>query len=113
MAIVLLAAILLLDSQFGGNGAAPPISAGAFAHAAIWLVIGLTALNVASTLLECGLGACPDNPVVLPTDKTRGLSEAGVSPAAANEPDDCIRDGRDREGFAPERNRAPSIELRR
>jgi len=30
----------------------------------VWLVIGLTALNVVSTLLECGFGACADNPVV-------------------------------------------------
>ena len=26
-------------------------------------MIALTALNVVSTLLECGFGACPDNPV--------------------------------------------------
>jgi hypothetical protein len=26
-------------------------------------MIALTALNVVSTLMECGLGACPDNPV--------------------------------------------------
>ena len=38
--------------------------AGAFATTAVWLVIGLTALNVVSTLLECGFGACADNPVV-------------------------------------------------
>jgi hypothetical protein len=30
----------------------------------VWLVIGLTALNVVSTLLECGFGVCADNPVV-------------------------------------------------
>jgi hypothetical protein len=29
----------------------------------VGLVIALTALNVISTLLECGFGACPDNPV--------------------------------------------------
>jgi len=29
-----------------------------------WLVIGLTALNVVSTLLECGFGACAEDPVV-------------------------------------------------
>ena len=32
-------------------------------RAAVWLVIALTALNVVSTLLECGFGACPDNPL--------------------------------------------------
>jgi hypothetical protein len=29
----------------------------------VWLVLALTVLNVISTLLECGFGACPDNPV--------------------------------------------------
>jgi hypothetical protein len=37
--------------------------AGAFARTAVWLVIGLTAANVISTLLECGLAACPAGPV--------------------------------------------------
>jgi disulfide bond formation protein DsbB len=62
-AIVLLASILLVDRQFDDT-APQPISGGAFAQAAVWLVIGLTALNVASTLLECGFGACADNPIV-------------------------------------------------
>jgi disulfide bond formation protein DsbB len=62
-AIVLLAAILLFDRQFDDT-APQPISGGAFAQAAVWLVIGLTALNVVSTLLECGFGACADNPTV-------------------------------------------------
>ena len=35
-----------------------------FAQVAVWLVIGLTSLNVISALLECGFGACADNPVV-------------------------------------------------
>jgi disulfide bond formation protein DsbB len=63
-AIVLLAAILLFDDQFKEDGAAPPAAASAFATTAVWLVIGLTALNVVSTLLECGFAACADNPVV-------------------------------------------------
>ena len=63
-AIVLLAAILLFDRQFEADNAAPPVAPGAFATAAVWLVIGLTALNVVSTLLECGFGACAENPVV-------------------------------------------------
>jgi uncharacterized membrane protein len=62
-AIVLLASILLVDRQFDDT-APQPISSGAFAQAAVWLVIGLTALNVASTLLECGFGGCADNPIV-------------------------------------------------
>jgi hypothetical protein len=28
----------------------------------VWLVIGLTALNVVATLMECGFAACPDDP---------------------------------------------------
>jgi len=60
-AIALLSVILLFDKQFDS---APQPRATAFARAAIWLVIGLTALNVISTLLECGFGACADNPIV-------------------------------------------------
>jgi phosphoglycerol transferase MdoB-like AlkP superfamily enzyme len=63
-AIVLLAATLLFDRQFEENSAAPPIANNLFASAAVWLVIGLTALNVVSTFLECGPRACADNPVV-------------------------------------------------
>jgi disulfide bond formation protein DsbB len=63
-AIMLLAIILLFDRQFEDDRAAPPVAASRFAHAAVWLVIGLTALNVVSTLLECGLAACAENPVV-------------------------------------------------
>jgi hypothetical protein len=29
----------------------------------VWLVIGFTAANVISTLLECGFTACPGDPV--------------------------------------------------
>jgi disulfide bond formation protein DsbB len=61
VAIVLIAAMLLFDRQFQGD--AKPAPANAFAQIAVWLVIALTALNVLSTLLECGFAACPDNPV--------------------------------------------------
>jgi len=61
VAIVLIALVLLFDGQFKDDGT--PITPGAFARVAVWLVIGLTALNVLSTLLECGFAACPDNPV--------------------------------------------------
>jgi disulfide bond formation protein DsbB len=63
-AIMMLSAILLFDSQFDKNNSQPAVTAGAFARVAVWLVIGLVALNVISTLLECGFGACADNPVV-------------------------------------------------
>ena len=55
--------ILLFDRQFQEDSAALQPVGGAFATTAVWLVIGLTALNVVSTLLECGFGACADNPV--------------------------------------------------
>jgi disulfide bond formation protein DsbB len=63
-AVVLLAAILLFDLQFADDGAALPADGGVFAQIAVWLVIALTAVNVVTTLLECGFGACADNPVV-------------------------------------------------
>jgi disulfide bond formation protein DsbB len=63
-AIVLLAAILLFDRQFERGTTTEQTAPGAFATSAVWLVIALTALNVISTLLECGFAACADNPVV-------------------------------------------------
>jgi disulfide bond formation protein DsbB len=62
-AIILLAAMLLFDRQFE-PGREPAVAPPAFAALAVWLVIGLTALNVVSTLLECGFGACAENPAV-------------------------------------------------
>ena len=62
VAIVLIAAVLLFDRQFE-DGKMQAVEAGAFARAAVWLVIGLTALNVVATLLQCGFASCPDNPV--------------------------------------------------
>ena len=62
VAIVLIAAMLLFDRQFDGD-AGQPLPANAVVQCAVWLVIALTALNVVSTLLECGFAACPDNPV--------------------------------------------------
>src|SRR5580698_3680048 len=47
-AIVLLAAILLFDRQFEDDGATQPVAGGVFAYVAVWLIIGLTALNVVS-----------------------------------------------------------------
>src|SRR5262249_56138833 len=61
VAIIALAVALLLDEQFRDDGKPQPRSA--FARAAVWLVIALPVLNVVSTLMECGFGACPDNPV--------------------------------------------------
>ena len=61
VAIVAIAAMLLFDRQFEDD--AQPVVAGAFARTGVWLVIGLTVLNVISTLLECGFAACPGDPV--------------------------------------------------
>ena len=63
IAIVAIAAILLFDRQFKPENTAASATAGAFARTAVWLVIALTAANVLSTVLECGFGACPDNPL--------------------------------------------------
>jgi disulfide bond formation protein DsbB len=63
VAIVAIAAVLLFDRQFKPDNTTRPAKTGAFAQAAVWLVIALTAANVMSTLAECGFGACPDNPV--------------------------------------------------
>ena len=61
-AIVLLSIVLLFDRQFEHDPA--PAPTGIFATVAVWLVILLTAANVASTLLECGFKSCADNPMV-------------------------------------------------
>ena len=61
-AIALIAVMLLFDRQFDEDPAQPRPAA--VAQVAVWLVIGLTVLNVVSTLLECGFAACADNPVV-------------------------------------------------
>jgi disulfide bond formation protein DsbB len=64
VSIVLIAAMLLFDRQFEPEAAPKFDAPDLFATCAVWLVIALTALNVVSTLLECGFGACADNPVV-------------------------------------------------
>jgi len=63
-AIVLLAAVLLFDHQFEPDNATSQIAPDAIAITAVWLVIGLTGLNVVSTLLECGFGACAEDPII-------------------------------------------------
>lgn len=62
-AIVLAAIMLLFDRQFEAEDGPEFGAPGRFATGAVWLVIALTVLNAASTLLECGFGACADNPV--------------------------------------------------
>ena len=85
-AIVLLAAILLFDRQFEEDKAVLPATGGAFAQIAVWLVISLTAANVVTTLLECGFGACADNPLVYELLKHARLRAASECPARAAPP---------------------------
>lgn len=61
VALVLLALMLLLDSQF--DRITPEPRPTAAARAGILLAIGLTAANILSTLAICGFASCPDNPV--------------------------------------------------
>ncbi len=70
-AALLIAIMLLFDGQFAQSDATQSTSVGPFARAAVWLVIGLTALNVISTVLECGFRACPDNPTAYELLKLR------------------------------------------
>ena len=64
-AILLIGAMLLFDRQFEPEAATPKFDAPGWpATIAVWLMIALTVLNVVSTLLECGFGACADNPEV-------------------------------------------------
>jgi disulfide bond formation protein DsbB len=62
VAIVLIAVMLPFDRQFETSTETIPPALAAAAQVAVWLVIALIALNVVSTLLECGFGACPDDP---------------------------------------------------
>jgi disulfide bond formation protein DsbB len=59
-AIVLIALVLLFDRQFKAPAKAAAVAP--LATVAVYLMIGLTGLNVVTTLLECGFAACPDNP---------------------------------------------------
>jgi hypothetical protein len=62
VAAILAAAIMLtFAKQFAPEAQAP--ARGKFAELAVWLIIGVTALNAASALLECGFSGCPADPV--------------------------------------------------
>lgn len=56
------ALLLLLDSGRPGSGQPLP-QARKLAPAVMLAFLALVAANLVSTLLECGLGACPDDPV--------------------------------------------------
>jgi disulfide bond formation protein DsbB len=53
--------MLTFDKQFAPEAKAP--RRGMFEDLAVRLIIGVTALNAASALLECGFSGCPANPV--------------------------------------------------
>ena len=52
--------MLTFDKQFAPQPNAPDRST--FDVLAVWLIIGVTGLNAASALLECGFSGCPANP---------------------------------------------------
>jgi disulfide bond formation protein DsbB len=60
IAVVATGIVLLFDDQFERGGAR---RLGPAAVVAVGLALGLTIANVATTFLECGVHACPDNPV--------------------------------------------------
>ena len=59
-AILAAAVMLTFGKQFEPQ---PESQRGTFEGLAVWLIIGLTGLNAASALLECGFSGCPANPV--------------------------------------------------
>jgi len=63
VALFLLAVMLLFDGQFAANQKDEPPAVNWLGRIAVWGVITLTALNVVSTLVECGFDRCPDNPI--------------------------------------------------
>lgn len=62
MALIAYCGIMLMIDRSTSAPLHPPAS-GLIARLAMWLFFILIAANVISTLLECGFGSCPDNPV--------------------------------------------------
>lgn len=60
---LLAAGVMLFFSPSEDENASHRRPPGLFATGAVWLIIGLTALNALSALLECGFSSCPGNPV--------------------------------------------------
>ncbi len=59
----MLAAARHADVRQAVRAAAESPRRGTFEGLAVWLIIGVTGLNAASALLECGFSGCPANPV--------------------------------------------------
>jgi disulfide bond formation protein DsbB len=75
------ALMLMFEKQFAGG---PPEPAGRAALAALALFAGLALLNGLSTLGECGVGLCPDDPTgyeFLPSIRADSAG-TGAAPAA-------------------------------
>lgn len=64
VAFVAISALLCFDQQFDGDEGQDVVIGSAYVNLVIWIVVALTALNVASAFLECGFRACPDNPTI-------------------------------------------------
>ncbi len=62
MAFIAYCGILLMIDRSTPAPRYPP-APGLIARLAMWLFLILIAANLVSTLLECGFGACPENPV--------------------------------------------------
>jgi disulfide bond formation protein DsbB len=58
--IVYAGIMLVIDRRCVDQPHSRPVSS--FAYGVMWLFFILVAANVVSTLLECGFGACPDDP---------------------------------------------------
>jgi disulfide bond formation protein DsbB len=61
VAVLASAVVLLFDGQF--EPMSKPLKLAPLESGAIWLVLAMAVLNVASAFLECGFGACPADPV--------------------------------------------------
>src|SRR5690606_32102361 len=61
VALMLYCAVMLMIDRHNPDRAIP-LRATRLTTAIIWLFLALVAANLPSTLLECGFGACPDDP---------------------------------------------------
>ncbi|MFT4593196.1 MAG: disulfide bond formation protein DsbB [Phycisphaerales bacterium] len=62
--ILILGVLFLFDKQFESKEETQkPRPVPLLGSIAFWLAFGITAANVCTTFLECGIGQCPDNPV--------------------------------------------------
>ena len=61
--ILILSIVLLFENQYATKEEAQtPNKLPALANIAFWIILVITACNVVTTFLECGIQQCPDNP---------------------------------------------------